>query len=272
MKRLSSKMPLITLLLIVIALLSFLSILIGPVRMSAVDAFSSLFTSNTDTFTILWQVRIPHLLMAMLAGAILASAGCIFMGVEGHWIVDSKFVKTFYIGSALYCIAIIYMMALGTQINEPMLQIAGRLEAVTWMNILYILPFAIFGILVAIYYSKDLNAMVFGEYTAKTLGVSVETVRAMLLLVAAILCGAAFTVCGLAGLIWMILPYFIKLVAGHNYKYLVPSSMLAGAAVFVLFDIFSRIIFPAVIPIGILLSAAGGPLYLFALYRRRLGL
>ena len=112
----------------------------------------------------------------------------------------------------------------------------------------------------------------FGEYTAKTLGVEVGWLRILLFAVTVILAAAAVYSCGLLCLAGMILPYYVRFVTGYNYKYMIPTSILASASFFILLDIFSRIIFPTELPIGIIMIVLCGPLYIYALQRRRLGL
>ena len=57
---------------------------------------------------------------------------------------------------------------------------------------------------------------------------------------------------------------------GNNYIYLIPGSVLAGAALLLLSDLAARvIIMPVILPIGALTAFLGGPLFLYLLFKGR---
>ncbi len=273
MSRLQNKLPLILYLVIVIAILSFLSLLVGPTKIAASKLFIKLLhPDNSNAAAVIWQVRMPRLMLTAFVGMLLSSAASIFIGVSGHWLIDSKASRGVFALTTLFAAIGLLMMALGLRINDLFYSFLGSIDAATWQRVLFILPWVIIGIIVAIFYSKDLNAMVFGEYTAKTLGISVESVRTLLVLIAVVLLAVALPVIGVPGLVWLVLPYYVRMLAGFNYKYLAPATILAGVAAVIFCDIFSRVLFPVTIPLGIIMSAFGAPLHLYAIYRRRLGL
>jgi len=269
----SNKFPLASFLVIVIVILSFLSLLIGPTKLSAAKVFSSLFMSgDPNIFSIIWQVRVPRLLLSLVYGIIIAIAGSIFLGIQGSNFFDNKIIRFYYgLSAAITAIAMI-MITSGSKLNISFYGLLGSLYGATWNKIIATSIFAILGIGVSILYSKDLNALLFGEYTAKTLGIEVQRTRAILFAFALILSVALVYFCGMLCLTGLIIPYFVRLIAGVNFKYLIPVSMLTGAAVILFLDIFSRIIFPSELPIGIIIMIVLGPLYIYALRRRRLGL
>lgn len=273
MSRINSRLPLISILITVIIILSFLSLLIGPEKIPATKVIASVFLPGGSTASsIIWQARIPRLIQTMLAGASLAAAGTLFLGLYGHYAYYSivPFV-TFGAGAVLAAVSVV-MMAFGIMLDSRVYVLLGTLIGTTWGSVFMLVPFVILGILTALFYSKDLNGLVFGEYTAKTIGIEVAWVRALLTAIAILLSLASMTVCGLSGLVWLLIPFFVKFAAGTNYKYLIPVSMLGGVAVFVLVDIFSRLVFPAELPLGIILSLVGCPLFLYAVHRRKVGL
>jgi iron complex transport system permease protein len=211
-------------------------------------------------------------MLGILSGTLLAMAGSILLGIFGAIIVDHPAVKSFYLlGGAVAAISV-FMIAFGFNLNSLYPLLLGSLSGTTWDKVLIAAVFILAGLIVYVFYYKDMNALLFGEYTAKTLGVEVWRTRSFLLIVVLILSAAAVYSCGLMCLAGLIFPYFVRLATGVNYKYLIPVSILASASLIILIDIFSRIVFPAELPLGIIMAVLSGPFFIYATQRRRLGL
>jgi len=273
LSKLKSRLPFVVYLLIVIIILCFLSLLVGSTKMSASKVVSSIFSfGNSNSSSIIWQIRMPRLFLAILSGTLMAMAGSILLGIFGTIIIDNIIVKASYLaGSAIAAISVFLILA-GINLNKFYPLVLGSLAGTTWDKVLIISLFVIIGFVVYVFYYKDLNALLFGEYTAKTLGVEVSRIKIFLFAIAVAISLVAVYSCGLLCLAVLILPYFVRLVTGVNYKYLIPVSILSSAALIIFLDIFSRIVFPAELPLGVIAVAFSGPFYVYALQRRRLGL
>jgi iron complex transport system permease protein len=273
LSRLKNRLPFVVYLLIVIVILGFLSLLLGPTRISASKVFTSVFIpGSSNASSIIWQIRMPRLMLGILSGTLLAMAGSILLGIFGTVIVDHIAVKSFYLLGGAVAVISVFLIALGFNLNSLYPLLLGSLAGTTWDKVIIAVLFIIAGLIVYVFYYKDMNALLFGEYTAKTLGVEVRRIRVLLFFVALILSAAAAYFCGLLCLTGLIFPYFVRLVTGVNYKYLIPVSILTSASLVILVDIFSRIIFPTELPLGIIMVVLSGPLFIYALQRRRLGL
>jgi ABC-type Fe3+-siderophore transport system permease subunit len=274
LSRLKNRLPFVVYLLIVIAILGFLSLIIGPTKLSASEVFVSTFAPWKDTVVsgIIWQIRMPRLFLEILSGTLLAMAGSIILGIFGTIIVDHPVAKSLYLLCGAVAAISVFLIAFGFNLNSLFPLLLGSLVGTTWDKVLLSAVFIAAGLIVYIFYYKDMNALLFGEYTAKTLGVEVGRIRVFLFFVAVILSAAAAYFCGLLCLTGLIFPYFVRLVTGVNYKYLIPVSILTSASLVILVDIFSRIIFPTELPLGIIMVILSGPLFIYALQRRRLGL
>ena len=146
----------------------------------------------------------------------------------------------------------------------------GSLSAASWGNVVTVLPYAIIGIAIAYFYSKELNALLLGEEMAKTLGIEVEKVRLILIAAASLMTAAAVSVSGLIGFVGLIVPHWVRLWIGPNHRYLIPISALSGMILLVVADTISRtLLSPAEIPIGIVMALVGAPFFLYLLRRRR---
>ncbi|MFH1710578.1 MAG: iron chelate uptake ABC transporter family permease subunit [bacterium] len=273
MSRPRTWLPFVIYLLIVIIILCSLSLLVGSTKISASKVLESMFTlGNSNTTSIIWQVRMPRLVLAVLSGALLAVAGSILLGIFGTAVVDSVIIRIFYLLASAAAAISVFMILFGVNLGLLYPLLLGSLAGATWEKVLITGMFVLASIVVYVFYYKDMNALLFGKYTAKTLGVEVVRIKIFLFIVVLAISAAAVYACGFLCLAGLILPYFVRLVVGVNYKYLIPISMLSSASLIILLDIFSRIVFPAELPLGVIVMAVSGPFYVYALQRRRLGL
>lgn len=116
----------------------------------------------------------------------------------------------------------------------------------------------------------DYNAMSNGEETARSLGVRTSSVRVFSLLFACIICAVCVSFLGIIGFVGLVAPQLVKRFVGSDYRYLLPSSALAGAALLLLSDTVARSLLPVVsLPVGAVTSLFGGPVFLWLLLRKK---
>lgn len=120
--------------------------------------------------------------------------------------------------------------------------------------------------------SEQINILSLGSDTAQSLGLPVRPVRLILLTLAAALSGAAVSFAGLLGFVGLIVPHIMRQFAGEESFPLLLSSILGGAFFVTLCDLLARVLFaPYELPVGIVLSFAGAPFFLWLLFRQRGG-
>ena len=119
---------------------------------------------------------------------------------------------------------------------------------------------------------NELDVLALGEETAKSLGLPVKRMRTVFLVLAALLAGAAVSFAGLLGFVGLIVPHAMRKLTGSNSEYLLPACALGGAGFVALCDTVSRVVFaPYELPVGILMSVIGGPMFLMMLLKRKGG-
>lgn len=128
------------------------------------------------------------------------------------------------------------------------------------------------GVLCALLTAGELDILALGTDTAQSLGLNVKRWRLVLLGVAAALAGAAVSFSGLLGFVGLIVPHMARRLVGENSRPLLAACALGGAAMLTLCDLLGRTLFaPYEVPVGIVLSLAGGPFFLWLLLRQRGG-
>ncbi|RLA76332.1 MAG: iron ABC transporter permease, partial [Deltaproteobacteria bacterium] len=114
----------------------------------------------------------------------------------------------------------------------------------------------------------ELNIMLGGDDTAKSLGVEPSRFRLEVMVLASLLTALSVSFSGIIGFVGLIAPHAVRLVAGADHRFLIPYSALLGALVLLLSDTVGRmVISPAVIPVGIITAFLGVPIFLYLLIR-----
>ena len=120
--------------------------------------------------------------------------------------------------------------------------------------------------------SSEMDILALGRETAQSLGLPVKPLRLVLLALAAALAGAAVSFAGLLGFVGLIVPHIMRRTVGEDSRPLLASCALGGASLLTLCDLLSRVLFaPYEISVGIVLSLAGGPFFIWLLLRQRGG-
>lgn len=163
------------------------------------------------------------------------------------------------------------MIALtGEELRQILVWIMGSVAMKGTEYILLILPFFVIGFLLLFMNGRELNALAFGEETARQLGVNVQTRKILILLGASLLTGASVAVSGTIGFVGLVIPHLTRLVWGPDHRHLLPLSMLVGASFLTLADLIARtIVAPAELPIGVITAIIGGPAFALILIRGR---
>lgn len=154
------------------------------------------------------------------------------------------------------------------RVHGALMWMAGGLAARSWDDATMMVPYTVAGISLALWGSYFLNMLQLGDDMARSLGVNIERTRVCLTAVAALLAASAVSVAGLLGFVGLIVPHMVRLLIGTDYRYIIPGSVLLGAAVVTLSDTIARIVFaPIELPVGLIMACMGAPFFLFLLRR-----
>jgi iron complex transport system permease protein len=146
----------------------------------------------------------------------------------------------------------------------------GSLSGSTWTAVLAVTPFALALLAAVALAARALNGVLLGEAVALHLGFPIEKVTRLLVGVVALAVGAAVAVSGMIGFVGLLVPHTLRLVIGADHRGLLPASALLGAALLLGADLVARtVVAPAELPIGIVTTGLGAPVFLALLLRRR---
>tara|TARA_R110002073_G_scaffold118918_5_gene259404 strand:+ start:372853 stop:373812 length:960 start_codon:yes stop_codon:yes gene_type:complete len=140
---------------------------------------------------------------------------------------------------------------------------------VVWISTGVLLLAVVWGI----FASRAFDAMALSEDEAKSVGVHVGMVRLGQLLGAGALTAMSIVLAGPIGFVGLVCPHIVRVLAGPSHRTLVIGSALCGFALVVGADTFVRLVATDAgrIPIGVVTSLVGGPVFLVMLLRQRRG-
>jgi iron complex transport system permease protein len=146
----------------------------------------------------------------------------------------------------------------------------GTLSGASWTAVGIVAFSTIVGSLIALRYAKQLNALMIGEEEATYLGVNVNRLKWIILSVNVILVAVATAFTGVISFVGLVVPHILRMIGGADNRFLILGSALTGATLLSLADLIARVsVRPAELPIGIVTSAVGVPVFIFLLRRRQ---
>jgi iron complex transport system permease protein len=146
----------------------------------------------------------------------------------------------------------------------------GSLGGASWPLVAMVAPFTAILLVAAPVSARALNALMLGEGPAGHLGIAVERAKVLVIVTVALAIGASVAAAGIIGFVGIVVPHMLRLVMGSDNRRLLPASAFGGAALLLFADLAARtVVAPAELPIGILTTALGAPVFLFILLRRR---
>lgn len=118
--------------------------------------------------------------------------------------------------------------------------------------------------------ARALDVMALGEDVAASLGYRPKSIGIEIVVLSAVAVGACVSVCGAIGFVGLIAPFVARqLTAGHPGRALIPAA-LVGAILLLLADLALRLGPPGrPIPIGVLTTVLGTPLFIWIVVRMR---
>ena len=303
---------------IVLTVIFLFSIKIGDGNYTVSSIINAFYAKNSEYF-IIYEIRIPRSMAAVLVGAALGVSGLVL-----QYVLKNPLASPFTLGishGALFgaSVSIVFYNALylpffafaGANLVTFIILVLSRLRGFTpavlilsgvavsalfGSGSMFLQYFAddlqlsniinwsfgdlskaeyfsigvlgcVFTIGFIYFYMKkwDFNALDIIE--SENVGVNVRRLRLISLLIATLLSAVSVAYFGIIGFIGLIAPHFARLVSG-DFRFLLPLSAVTGAGLLLVSDMLSRVLlFPIELPVGILTSFIGAPLFLMLLIK-----
>ncbi|WP_345241103.1 iron ABC transporter permease [Pontibacillus salipaludis] len=145
---------------------------------------------------------------------------------------------------------------------------AGGLMGTSWSQLQLIIPIIVLGIVVALILSKQLTILSLNEELAVGLGQKVTFIKLALFIVVIILAGSAVALVGNMVFIGLMIPHIVRAMVGTDYRFIIPLSVLIGAAFMLVADTAGRTInAPYETPVAAIIALLGLPFFLYIVKR-----
>ena len=176
-----------------------------------------------------------------------------------------------YVASSL--VMLIMAVSKADELQNIVLWIMGSLDEPNLLLIRIALGGSFLGLFLSYFFCLDLNALLLGEEAAANLGVDTPRTKKWVFVIASFLTGLSVSVAGIIMFVGLIVPHFMRMVAGPDHRILLISSYLGGAAFLVLCDVAARVVIsPLELPVGVITGIIGGLVFITALSRKKVSL
>ncbi len=145
----------------------------------------------------------------------------------------------------------------------------GDLSRVTWDSLTLIVVLSVPIMIFFVYNRWNYNAIDAGVDTAGSLGVNVNAQTMVGMTLASVIAAVVVSLMGIIGFVGLLAPHIVRRVIGSDHRFVIPGAAVLGALILLGSDTLARtIIAPLVLPVGVITSFLGGPLFLYLLIRR----
>jgi len=148
----------------------------------------------------------------------------------------------------------------------------GDVQLVEWADLLPMTLIVLAGIIISMYLAGKMNVLATGDDSAKALGINADKLRIFCLILTAIVSAGVISFTGLIGFVGLVCPHIARMMVGADNKYLIPASAVIGCLLMVAGHFVGKtIIAPTLIPVGIIMSCIGGPVFIWLVMRKNKG-
>ena len=138
---------------------------------------------------------------------------------------------------------------------------------ITFDDLWILAPFLLTASLLLWKMSYALDVISLGEADAAGLGVPAVRLRYTVIAICSVICGIYIAKVGMIGWVGLIIPHMARLIMGVRHRLLIPSSMILGALFLTAVDLLCRNLLSYEIPVGIVTSLVGAPVFVVILCR-----
>lgn len=234
-------------------------------------SFAIIFLNAGSSITSIVSISNPYVTTISAFLFSLLATGAILLLTKVTRVSSETMVLAGVAISAMFAAGLSFMQYLATdsQLGNIIMWTFGDLGKATWSWNTLIMA-VLLSVTLYFYYKRwDYNAMEAGEETAKGLGVHTERERITGMVLASVLSAVIVSFFGIIAFIGLLGPHIARMIIGSDHRHLIPLSIILGAIILIVADGVGQVIlYPSVIPVGIITSMLGGPLFIYLLIRR----
>ena len=112
-----------------------------------------------------------------------------------------------------------------------------------------------------------INLLTLSDAEARSMGVDTRRLRLVVIVCATLMTAASVAISGMIGWVGLVIPHFCRILFGYDYRRLLPGCVMLGASFLMLVDTLARTLTTSEIPLGILTSFVGAPVFLYLILK-----
>ena len=164
---------------------------------------------------------------------------------------------------------IIYGAKHEAQVRSAMFWLLGSFAGIQWGDLPLTAIIVIMFMLYIYMFNQDLDVLLLGNHEAAQMGLSVKQLQLSIVIISSIVIATLVSKVGVVGFIGLIIPHLARIVGGPKHGNTLLFSALIGSIVMIWSDVLSRALYsPEEIPIGVLTSLLGAPLFIWIIMNR----
>ena len=164
---------------------------------------------------------------------------------------------------------IIYGAKHEAQVRSAMFWLLGSFAGIQWGDLPLTAIIVTLFMLYIYMFNQDLDVLLLGNHEAAQMGLSVKQLQLSIVVISSIVIATLVSKVGVVGFIGLIIPHLARIIGGPKHKHTLIFSALIGSIVMVWSDVLSRALYsPEEIPIGVLTSLLGAPLFIWIIMNR----
>ena len=164
---------------------------------------------------------------------------------------------------------IIYGAKHEAQVRSAMFWLLGSFAGIQWSDLPLTAIIVILFMLYIYMFNQDLDVLLLGNHEAAQMGLSVKQLQLSIVIISSVVIATLVSKVGVVGFIGLIIPHLARIIGGPKHKHTLVFSALIGSIVMIWSDVLSRALYsPEEIPIGVLTSLLGAPLFIWIIMNR----
>lgn len=200
----------------------------------------------------------------------LVSTGIIFLLARYKGATPEVMILTGIILGSLFAAGMTGLQYFGDdiEISTVVFWTFGDIGRASWRDFKILLLVVVVAMVVFIRNRWNYNALDAGDEVAKSLGVHVERTRLVSMVTASLATAIAVSFFGIIAFVGLVVPHIMRRIIGGDERFLIPAAALFGGMFLLVSDTVARtLLAPVVLPVGILTSFLGAPLFLYLLIK-----
>ena len=164
---------------------------------------------------------------------------------------------------------IIYGAKHEAQVRSAMFWLLGSFAGIQWSDLPLTAIIVTLFMLYIYTFNQDLDVLLLGNHEAAQMGLSVKQLQLSIVIISSVVIATLVSKVGVVGFIGLIIPHLARIIGGPKHKHTLLFSALIGSIVMIWSDVLSRALYsPEEIPIGVLTSLLGAPLFIWIIMNR----